>query len=397
MSKRLWTADFRRIFLANLFLMVTYNMLYSVFLLFLIGRGGTDLQGGIATYCCSICALIMRPAAGWHLDHKSRRTLTMLSLLLLSILPLGYFVAPSVFLLIVIRALHGLLESSASTALTTNAYDAVPKEHFSSGVGQFGFSNAIGTAVGPALGLYLWRNYGDFVFFAAISLCTLAAYLMLRNFAFHPIEHQEHFRLEKGQLMDFLLEKRALPAALMQGFVAIYCGCVSTYMARFLSLQGDFADAGLYFAFQACGTFCSRLVIGEISERKGEAPLVYSSFFMMTIGGLLITYSTTALPVYCGGIILGVSYGFMVTGMQIMSVRIVPPHRRGAAASTYSCAWDVFNAVGSLAAGILVTLFSYRFAFTAALAVCPMFLLTYILKVSRHPSAFRVWKRQHMT
>ena len=35
MSKRLWTADFRRIFLANLFLMVTYNMLYSVFLLFL--------------------------------------------------------------------------------------------------------------------------------------------------------------------------------------------------------------------------------------------------------------------------------------------------------------------------------------------------------------------------
>ena len=50
MSKRLWTADFRRIFLANLFLMVTYNMLMSVFLLFLIERGGTDLQGGIATH-----------------------------------------------------------------------------------------------------------------------------------------------------------------------------------------------------------------------------------------------------------------------------------------------------------------------------------------------------------
>ena len=93
--------------------------------------------------------------------------------------------------------------------------------------------------------------------------------------------------------------------------------------------------------------------------------------------------------------ILGVSYGFMVTGMQIMSVRIVPPHRRGAAASTYCCAWDIFSAVGSLSAGILVTFFSYRFAFTAALAVCPLFLLTYVLKVSHHPSAFRVWKRQH--
>ena len=397
MSKRLWTTDFRRIFLANLFLMVTYNMLMSVFLLFLIERGGTDLHGGIASYCCSICALVMRPASGWFLDHKSRRTLTMVSMLLISVLPMGYFFAPTVFLLIVIRALHGLLDAAASTGLTTNAYDTVPAEHFSSGVGQFGFSNAIGTAVGPALGLYLWRNYGDFVFFTSISLCTLAGYLMLRKFHFHPIAHRETFRLEKGQLMDFLLEKRALPASLMQGFVAIYCGCVSTYMARFLVLQGDFADAGLYFAFQACGTFCSRLVIGEISEKKGEAPLVYSSFFMMTLGGLLITYSTTALPVYFGGVILGISYGFMVTGMQIMSVRIVPPERRGAAASTYSCAWDIFSAVGSLTAGILVTFFSYRFAFTAALAVCPMFLLTYVLKVSHHPSAFRVWKRQHTT
>ena len=395
MSKRLWTADFRRIFLANLFLMVTYNMLMSVFLLFLIERGGTDLQGGIATYFCSICALVMRPAAGWHLDHKSRRTLTMVSLIILAFLPWGYFLAPTALLLIVIRAIHGLLESSASTGLTTNAYDAVSKEHFSAGVGQFGFSNAIGTAVGPALGLYLWRNFGDFVFFASISLCTLAAYMVLRKFNFHPIEHRETFHLKKEQLADFLFEKRALPASLMEGFVGFYCGCVSTYMARFLALQGNFADAGLYFACQACGTFCSRLVVGEISEKHGEGPLVWSSFFMMTTGGLLITYSTTALPVYIGGMILGVSYGFMVTGMQIMSVRIVPPHRRGAAASTYCCAWDIFSAVGSLAAGILVTFFSYRFAFTAALAVCPLFLLTYVLKVSHHPSAFRVWKRQH--
>lgn len=394
MSQRLWTADFRRIFLANLFLLVTYNMLGSVFLLFLVGRGGTDLQGGIATYCCSICALVMRPASGWLLDHRSRRTLTMLSLLALSLLPWGYFVAPTVLLLIVIRALHGLLESAASTGLTTNAYDAVAGAHFSKGVGQFGFSNAIGTAVGPALGLYLWRNYGDFAFFAAISLCTLAAWLMLRNFAFRPVEQTKPFRLEKGQLADFLLEKRAVPAALMQGFVAFYYGCVSLYMARFLDLQGNFADAGLYFAFQACGTFCSRLVVGQISEKKGEAPLVYSSFFLMMLGGTLITYSATALPVYVGGIILGVSYGFMVTGMQIMSIRIVPSHRRGAAASTYSCAWDVFCAVGSLTSGILVTLFSYRFAFTAAMAVCPLFLLTYVCKVSKHPSAFRIW-RQH--
>lgn len=49
----LWTPDYLRIFLCNLLLMVVSNMLPSVFGLFLLSRGGTDMQVGLATYLYS--------------------------------------------------------------------------------------------------------------------------------------------------------------------------------------------------------------------------------------------------------------------------------------------------------------------------------------------------------
>ena len=84
-SAGLWTPNYIRVFLANLFLMITGNMFNSVFVLFLLHRGGTDLDGGIAAYLCAFCALIMRPVAGWLLDHRSRSLVPLLCLAVLHI------------------------------------------------------------------------------------------------------------------------------------------------------------------------------------------------------------------------------------------------------------------------------------------------------------------------
>ena len=84
---------------------------------------------------------------------------------------------------------------------------------------------------------------------------------------------------------------------------------------------------------------------------------------------------------------------FVVTGFQIMSVRIVPPERRGTAASTYSMGWDVPMAFGGLIAGILNTKYGYDITFRLILLLYPIFVLIYVFVISKHPSAFRNWKR----
>lgn len=333
----------------------------------------------------------MRPLAGWLLDHKSRRTVVIVSLAALVLIPWFYVLTPMVLMLLISRTLNGIFSAMASTGITTNAYDTLNQEHFNEGVGYFGFSNAIATAIGPGFGLWLWKKAGAFVLFATISLVALMALLLIRKFHFHPIFHSGTFRLWDENIVDLLLERRALPASLLEGFVAICSGAITTYLAIYMEAQGGFANAGTYFAFQASGTFLSRLFVGKISDTYGESPLVWSSTFLFLFGILAITYSPVAWLVYLGAVCMGVGYGFTVTGLQIMSVRIVPVERRGAAASTYACAWDIFAAMGGLIAGALVTAFDYRAAFTILAMFYPAFLLTYVLKVSKHPSAFKVY------
>lgn len=389
----LWTPNFIRVFLTNLMLMLISNGIPSVFTLYLFSRGGTDMDSGIATSCYYFIALIARPLAGWLLDHRSRRKVVIAALAGLVIIPWAFVIVPWVALILVCRTVHGALAATCSTGLTTNAYDTLDREFFSEGVGYFGFSNAIATAVGPAMGLWLFRRYGAPALFAMCSAACLIGLVLMCSFRYMPVPRSEKHIYEEN-FFKLLVEKDALPASVLEGFCAMMSGAVSTYIAVYFIANGNFTDAGRYFAMQAAGTFFSRFFVGKISDRRGEGPLVWSSSVLFLCGICAIIFAKLAWLVYLGALCMGVGYGFTVTGMQIMSVRIVKPERRGAAASTYTCFWDISAAVGGLAAGILVTLTkNYQTMFLCMSAVYPLYLLTYLLWARKHPSAFRNWKK----
>lgn len=384
----LWTPNYIRVFLTNLMLMLINNGIPSIFTLFLLSRGGTDMQSGLATSCYYFVSLFARPLAGWILDHRDRKKIVLWTLVGLTVIPWSFIIIPWIALIIVSRTLHGAFASMCSTALTTNSYDTLDQEHFNEGVGYFGFSNAIGTAVGPALGLKLFQTYGEVALFGMCSVASAIGLLLMLSFRYMPIGHREE-KLFDENILDLLVEKDALPASVLDGFSAIMSGAISTYIAVFFMENGNFTDAGRYFAMQAAGTFFSRFFVGKISDRYGEAPLVWSSSFLFMGGIAAVICAKTAWVVYVGAILLGVGYGFTVTGMQIMSVRIVRPERRGTAASTYSCLWDLSSATGGLVAGVLVTLTDYKTMFEILSVVYPLYLLVYVLWGRRHPSAFR--------
>lgn len=388
-GSRLWTPDYCRLLAANFLLMSSSNLLTGMFSLFLVARGAVDLHIGVASYLFAGASLVVRPMAGWYLDHRSRRTLVALGAVALIAVPWGYVLASQVLLIIAVRFLHGVIFSTTSTGVITCAYDALCREEFSRGVGYFGFSNAISTAVAPAVGLWLWEQTGAPGTFGVTSAAMLLAALLLRGVHYQEIPPQRQTRFRDERLSDLLFERDALPAAVMEGFVALLSGVISPYLTLYLLQRGDIASPGLFFTFQACGTFASRIFVGRISDRWGEAPLVYSSAVLFVLSLLGLVFGGSAAAVFSAAVLLGVGYGFTVTGFQIMSVRIVPPERGGSAASTYSCGWDVFAALGGLIGGILSSFFSYRALFASMLLVPPALVLSYVCVFSRHPSAFR--------
>ena len=390
---QLWTSDYCRVLLAHLLLLLTGNLLASSFSLYLFFRGGTDMTIGVLHYLNAFGALLMRPFAGWYLDHRSRRSLLMLCLVGLVCLPFGYIFASSMALIALDRLLTSLLSAVATTGVTTNAYDTLNEGNFNEGVGYLGFCNSLANAIGPGLGLWLWEKHNVWGLFGAVAVASLLALLLLRKFNFReiPKEHITPFRQESFR--NLLYEKNALPASILEAIIALGSGAISPYLILFLIQRGVMYRPGLFYTFQACGTFISRLFVGKISDRWGEAPLVYSSALFFTLGVSAVSFAESQILVCMGAVLMGFGYGFVVTGFQIMSVRIVPPERRGTAASTYSMGWDVPMAFGGLIAGILNTKYGYDITFRLILLLYPIFVLIYVFVISKHPSAFRNWKR----
>lgn len=79
-NSRLWTPDYCRILLANLLLLTAGNAMGSTFSLYLFSRGGTELDVGISSYIQASACFLIRPLAGWFLDHRSRKTLAVFGL-----------------------------------------------------------------------------------------------------------------------------------------------------------------------------------------------------------------------------------------------------------------------------------------------------------------------------
>ena len=386
-KESLWSKNYLRVFLSNLLLMGINFMIPSVFVLFLADRGGTDMEAGVAAYLYSFIGVIARPLAGRLLDTKERRVITLVCLAALAVSELSYIVIPVMAFLIFNRAVTGFFVGVASTALTTNAYDTLPPQHFNEGVGYCGFSNAIATAIGPGLGLFLYEQGGAVLLFSVMALMMVGALLLMRSLAFLPAPGKVTGRVQLRDLPGMFIEKRSVPAAVMECFCAVASGAMTTYMVPFL-LERGIGTTGIYFACQASGTFCSRLFLGKISDRYGEGPLIYMSVGLFSCGLSLIVFGPALWCLCLGGLMMGFGYGFTVTGLQIMSVRIVPPERRGTAAATYACAWDIAAALGGLLGGVLVTYLSYTAAFACLLALYPAYFASYFFFFRHHSSAF---------
>ena len=390
-SAKLWTPNFIRIFLANFTTCAIGNMFNSPYALHLVSLGGKEMHVGVAAFIYAVCSVMMRPVAAWFLDNRSRKKIYFFCLLATGGVMWGYLFAPLI-MMIVVRGFQGLFFSAVGTASTTNGYDTINPEKFSEGVGYLGFSNAMATTLMPSVGLWIYNSYGYKAFFITESALAVVAFLLMLRFKFEDIEWKPAPRLSEIKILDLMVERRALPPSVMTAFAAIVNAATSNFMALYLiSIHSRFG-AGLYFMLQGLGTLISRIFMGKIMDRHGEAPIIMTSCITMITAMIGLFFAEYPAMFFAGGLSFGVCVGMTATCAQVMSVRSVAKEHRARAASTYLLCWELFYALGGLVAGALITWFSYKTSFLILMIMAPAYFLTYKLWVSKTGSAFKVMK-----
>ena len=382
----LWSRGFTRIWIMNLVLCSWAFMLNAPFPIYIVQLGGSELLVGIVVAGFALTSIIMRPIAGWMVDNRSRGGLLKWGLAFIFIISLLYLVAPILSVAVTLRVVSGFLYSGASTACNTNACDAIPKRRFGEGLGLLGLGNTLATALGPALGLAVLSAFGSTALFAASFGVALLAVVIARGLSFKNVQRRPYFPIREKIRPSELFNKDALPASAVMLFSSAPYGGVQAFIALYGAAYG-LGAAGVFFILLALGTGSTRVFAGRIADRRGEKPMlaIGNGFFFAALLMLLLKNTPCY---YLSGLFFGFGFGFSIPAMQSMSMRVVPPEKRGSASSTFLCAYDVSSVLGGLAAGGLVTIMGYRPMFALLGVYLVISCLIYIFWASKTPSAF---------
>ena len=329
---------------------------------------------GVVLSGYSLMALLARVFSGYIVDTYNRKTVLLLSYGLFATFFLGYLIGGSLILFAIIRTLHGAPFGTVTVSNSTVAIDVLPAERRAEGIGYYGLSNNLATAISPTVGIYMYETWGDFHAIFLLSFLMAASGFLISK----TVKHSPPSKIAAGLIppktspisLDRFFLVKGWSVGLMLAMLSFSYGVLSTYLAIYAKEElGMTQGAAIFFLILSVSLMVSRFT-GSKSLRSGR--VVHNA----TVGMCVSVFSYLAFAAihnYWGffgcAVILGLGNGHMFPAVQTMFVNLAPNNRRGTANSSMLTSWDLGVGAGVVIGGIASELSGYSAAFWIAAIV----------------------------
>ena len=385
MAEKLWNGNYLKIWTGNFLLNFSFTLIVPLLPLYLSEEfGATNDTIGMALAGYTLMALVIRPFSGYVVDNYPRKTVLMLCNFLFFLIFFGYIVAGSLTMFTIFRTLHGAPFGATTVAASTVAIDVLPSSRRGEGIGYYGLSNNLATALGPVLAIYMLEAFkGDFHALFWISTAFSFAGLLLDSTISLPA--RETVPGKKSLSLDRFFLLNGWREALSMMCYSFSYGVVSTYVAIYgkeeLRITGG---TGVFFTLFAVGLIISRLTGAKALKENRVSYNASVGCLASLVGYFLFAALKNPVGYYASAFVIGLGNGHMYPAFQNMFVNLAENSQRGTANSSILTSWDAGLGLGVLAGGMLSEHFGYHTAFWAALAVNAAGVIWYFLRVRNH-------------
>ncbi len=385
--EKLWNSNYLKAWTANFMLYFSFMVVTPLFPLYLSETfGATKDQTGLVLSGYALTALLVRPFSGYLVDSFPRKLVLLVCYGLFAILFGGYLVAGSLLSFCILRTIHGAPMGAATVANSTVAIDVLPSSRRAEGIGYYGLSNNLGTAIAPTIGMLIlgWTHSYNLIFL--VSLLTAGiGFAINSTLKLKPRPVLPQKGVEGSLSLDRFLLLKGWPQALcMVGYSFSY-GVVSTYLAIYAKQQlGITTGTGLFFTLLCIGLISSRLV-GARGLKKGRiTENATIGVVVSLIGYLNFAALHNAWGFYGAAFIVGLGNGHMFPAFQTMFINLAPNNQRGTANGTLLTSWDAGFGLGIILGGIVSEWMSYGAAFWVAWLSNLLGVVLYFAYARRH-------------
>jgi MFS family permease len=352
--KTIWNKLFLSVFFANMIFGLGQMMSNSMLSVYADSLGTPDSQIGMLMGMFALTALIFRFVAGPALDSFNRKYLLLFSTIIMSISYIGFSFSKTIGFLMLFRLLQGVGNAFGNVCCFAIVADALPRKHFSKGIGYYSIAQVVSQAIGPAIGLFLVSKFGysnTYILNACVMfLATLTTALM----------HLPQ-RMYKKVSMKYenIIAKEALVPTAITFFVAMGFTTINALLIVAASKEGVVEGIGLFFTVYALTMLITRPVIGQLTDKFGFVKVSIPSILMTALSFVIISQAHTLNMFLFAAFINAFGYGAVQPALQSLVMKSVTADRRGSATSTNYIGMDLATLIGPTFAGIVAEIFGY--------------------------------------
>lgn len=363
-KQKMISGSFILLFIVSVAICTAMNMLNVIIPLYVTETlKGTAAMAGLMTTIYTISACASRPINGILTDRWSRRLMMVLGSLIFCVGCLVAGLVPTILALTICRVLMGVGYSAASTSNNTASTDVIPVERLAEGIGYFGMSQSVASAIGPAIASVVMvavGNQGSILVVAAV--CGLSLVLALAVTYEKKPGYQKPQAQEKSSGGFF--EKTAIIPALFQGIFLFIISLPMCFMPLYIVYRGQSAAvAGTFFVVASIVIVAVRLLGSGLMNRLSTLWFLIPGFAAVIALCALLPQMDSVMGFLICGAVYGVAHGavWMVLGSE--AVRQAPPDRRGAANATFYFAFDAGIGLGASFWGMMIDHVGYHACF----------------------------------
>lgn len=367
--EKLWNSNYLKVWIANFMIFFSFMLLTPLLPLYLKETFAADKQTiGLVLSGYTLLALLIRPFGGFFVDSFPRKKVLLICYGLFTIFFGGYLAAGSLLLFTLVRTLHGAPFGASTVANSTVAIDVLHPTRRAEGIGYYGLSNNIASAIAPALAIYLLNITHNYNLLFWLAFLTSAIGLGIN--ATLKLNPRELIKDKPKISLDRFFLLKGWSEGLSMMCLSFSYGVTATYVAIYgketLNISGGSA---LFFMLLSLGLILSRLV-GSRTLRQGKITQNASVGILISLCGyLMFALLQNPIGYYGSAFIVGLGNGHMWPAYQTMFLNLAPHTQRGTANSSILISWDIGVGLGTLIGGAIAEHFGYQQAFIASALV----------------------------
>lgn len=345
---------------------------------------------GFVMGASTLTGVFLKLPAGALSDLFGRRRLLILGALVFATLPFTYLAVSTLAWLALLRFLHGSATAIFGPVASASLSDIAPASRRGAWLSTYSTAQGTGQALGPVLAGYLIAAGRFDLAFAVSGLIGLAAPLIVGTWRDAPAGRVQRRSWEafKHGVMEVAGDRRVLITSAAHAAQFVLNGMLNAFLPLYgrevLNLSG--LELGWLFGLQTVTTLLMRPGMGLLSDRVGRRMIIATGLTICSGAVFSLSLANTLSTVIVVIVTYAAGVAITTAATSAYITDVTRRARYGAAHGVFGTIYDIGDAVGPIAAGLLVASIGYAHMFQVMAAVAIATAVVFVITTARESS-----------